>query len=766
MPRLSDLLSDKLKKRLVTEPRKPPSPPRRSPAPSPVPAVKTAPAPVVPLPDFVAIDVETTGLDFAADRVIEIGAVKFTGGRPGAEFSSLVNPGVPLPAVITDLTGITGADLSGAPPFAAIAPDLLSFIGNLPLCGHQITFDLTFLNRELERAGAATAEPIGRQSLDTVLLSKILLQSGTRFSLKSVSDSLDVSLTNAHRALADAKASGEVAALLIPKIAGLPRHVLQTMAAAAPASLLKTLVFKALGREPARVCIRTRTAGAPEQKLAVPDSPRPVETGRIREIFEAGGNLEKNMAAFLPRASQRDMAVEVAEAFNTGSILCAEAGTGTGKSLAYLVPAALWALANRTRVVVASRTRNLQDQLMSRDLPLVAAFAGPGFRFCVLKGRASYLCLNKWELLLRGEAGNLSVRERFAVLPLIPWVEATATGDIEEQNQFNPKWFQKVWSLISAESHAGSRHTCEGRHCRFYRHCFLQLARQKALSSHILVINHALFFTEMGGTESFLGRIGSIVFDEAHHLESGGHRYLRVELDTNRVSLFMEHMNNLVRDIADTKGNGTLARRGVALKSALKRSRKHAMAFLDSITVWAKARMAGGADGAAEYQIPVKENDFSGNIEAPAFANTLETLKDELHQLKQDLSGDAPAAGAFERLREEVPACQEMTSQLAADLSYLIAAKTEDHAFWAEGNTAKGWTKLCGVPLDVAGLLSTLWSSLPGAIVFTSATLSVARSADYFAGSVGLGQHQARTAVRFFPSPFAKEQALMGAVKN
>jgi ATP-dependent DNA helicase DinG len=764
MPRLSDLLPDKLKKRLFTEPRKPPAGKRRGPVP---PVRKAQPqAPAVPIPDFTAIDVETTGLDFSSDRVIEIGAVRFLNGRPEAEYSSFVNPGVALPPVITELTGITDADVAPAPPFAEIVPKLLSFIGGLPLCGHQIIFDLTFLNKELERAGAQAPVPIGRQSLDTVLLSKILLQSGTRFSLKSVSDTLDVPLTNAHRALADAKASGEVAVLLIPKIAELPRPVLQTMAAAAPASFLKTLIFTALGGDHPRVSIRTRTIDEARQKLAIPDSYLPVSTGEIRKIFSAGGSLEKHMpAAFSPRSSQRDMAVEVAEALNTRSILLAEAGTGTGKSLAYLVPAALWALSNKTRIVVASRTRNLQDQLVSKDLPVVAAVAGGAFRFSVLKGRANYLCLNRWEQLLRGEAGNLSVRERFAVLPLIPWVESTATGDIEEQNQFNPKWFQKVWGLISAEGQGGGRQTCEGKRCRYFRHCFLQQARQKALSSHIVIINHALFFSEMGGTESFLGKIGSIIFDEAHHLESGGHRYLRVELDTNRISLFLEQLNNLVQRLSDMKGNAVLAGHSGTLKSLLKRARKHAMAFLDSITGWAKTRIPAAA-GAAEYQIPVTADDFAGNIEAPAFANALDMIKDELHQLKQDLPAGAHPAIVLERLKEEVPACQERTSQLAADLAYLVAAQTEDHAFWAEGNAEKGWTKLCGVPLDVAGLLSSIWAGLPGTVVFTSATLSVARSPDYFFNSVGLEPHRARTAVRCFPSPFTKDQTLMGAVKD
>ena len=594
MPRLSDLLSEKLKKQLAA----PPGKRRHEPAPAQRPASLP---PTAPLPDFVAIDVETTGLDFSSERVTEIGAVKFTGGRHAGEFSSLVNPGVPIPPAITDLTGITDADVAAAPPFAAIAPQLLAFIGDLPLCGHQITFDVTFLNKELERAGQRM---IGKLSLDTVLLSKILLQSGMRFSLKSVSDKLDVTLTNAHRALADAKASGEIATLLIPKIAELPSHVRRTMAAAAPASFLKTLIFATLGNAHPAVSIQTSQTETAAPRLPIPAAFRTIETSNIRSIFSGGGGLEKNMPSFTLRQSQLSMAVEVAEAFNTRSILVAEAGTGTGKTLAYLIPASLWALANNTRIVVATRTRNLQDQLMSKELPLVATIAGAGgLRYSVLKGRANYLCLYRWERLLLGEAGNLSIRERFAILPLIPWVESTATGDIEEQNQFNPKWFQKVWDLISAESHAGDRHGCGGRHCPFFKSCFLQRARQKAQSSHIVIINHALFFSETGKADSFLGKIGSIIFDEAHHLESGGHRFLRVELDTNRISLFLEQLNNLVQRIGDTKGNDALAAHGTRLKSHLKKVRKYATAFLELINAWALGKKYEALAGAAGYQI-------------------------------------------------------------------------------------------------------------------------------------------------------------------
>jgi predicted DnaQ family exonuclease/DinG family helicase len=762
MPRLSDLLSDKLKAQLIAETKKkapPPSvpdhrqsvPDHRQSGPSPA----RPPAPAVPVPDFVAVDVETTGLDFATDRIIEIGAVKFIAGKASGEFASFVNPGMPIPALITDLTGITGADTATAPPFETVAPNLLAFIGDLPVCGHQVFFDLTFINKALDRAGLHT---IGEKSLDTALLSKILLQSGIRFSLKSVSDSLDVTLDNAHRALFDARASGEIAVLLVPKLARLPQRVRQTMAAAAPASFLKTLIFKSLGDSRPRVIVRERGDAINLPKLASPETFREIDVETTGKIFSPGGALEKALPSFVLRESQRTMAADVAGAFNTQSLLVAEAGTGTGKSLAYLVPAALWALGNGCRVFVATRTRNLQDQLLSKELPLVSRLTEGKLRYTTLKGRGNYLCLNRFERLLRGEAGNLSIRERFAVLPLIPWVETTDTGDIEEQNQFNPKWFAKIWDLISADSRG-----CEGHRCGFFRTCFLQRARQKAAGSHLVVINHALFYAEMGMANPFLGPIDSIIFDEAHHLESGGHRCLRVELDTNRVSLFLEELNNLVQSMTDFKGSLGIAACGKDLKSQLKRVRKYSQSLLESVQEWAKAHRGEGA-ARAEYEIPVHQGDWASNVEVPAFNNALEALRDLLYQLKQELVADN--GKDLDLMKEAAASCQERTSQLIADLGYLISAQTEDHAFWVEGNFEKGWTKLCGVPLDIASLLSPVWQGCRGAVVFTSATLSVARSVDYFFNSVGLPALRERTAVSFYATPFGSHQTIRGAIRN
>jgi predicted DnaQ family exonuclease/DinG family helicase len=449
------------------------------------------------------------------------------------------------------------------------------------------------------------------------------------------------------------------------------------------------------------------------------------------------------------------MAHKVAESLNDQSILIAEAGTGTGKSLAYLVPAAIWALKNKCRVVVSTRTKNLQDQLITKDLPLVRDITNENLTFSVLKGRSNYICLGNWKRVLTGEIGNLSPRERFAILPLIPWVESTETGDIEEQNQFNPKWFNKIWNVISSESHE-----CRGRRCSHFQSCFYQTARAKALSSNILVINHALFYSDLCAGNSFLGQIGSIIFDEAHHLESSGHRFLRVELDTSRINLLTEVLNNLVIHIGDLQEEKQIYTIGKEIRSLLKHFRKNSQDFLHELSSWAAQQQ-----NLNEFQIGYDKTLFNSLLRAPSFEYSINEIADQLHALKQAILAHQQA-DAFKEIEEEAVTCAERISQLKADYLYVSQAVTEDHVFWLEGNLERGWVKACGVPLDISGILSDVWARCTGGIVFTSATLSVSNSVSYFKKGSGILAHDAKTSVEFFKSPFGAHQMIMGSVAN
>ncbi|MDR0331245.1 MAG: DEAD/DEAH box helicase family protein [Chitinispirillales bacterium] len=707
------------------------------------------------VPDFVALDVETTGLDFKHDRVIEVGAVRFVNGKPEAEFSTFVNAGVPIPDHISRLTHITDDDIRPAPSFGDVAMRLLEFIGSLPICGHQTEFDLTFVNAELKRALLPDISP---QIIDTALMSRILLQRVGRYSLKHACSALNVTLNNAHRALHDAKASGELAVRLIPELNDLPLEVRQALAAFAPGSMFKTLAIKSLGG--ARYGVNLKSGEPLEDKQLKIDTPEQylkVDAEQIERVFSDNVKASGVINGFCARPAQKEMALRVTRALNDGRILAAEAGTGTGKSLAYLVPAAAHALKNNCRVIVSTHTRNLQDQLITKDLPAAAALCGGELRYTKLKGRNNYLCRARFYKLLRGEIGSLSPRERNAVLPLIVWSQATESGDIEEQTFFNPKWFFKAWNLISAESLE-----CAGRKCAYHTTCFLQKARQLAQTSHIVVINHALFYSDVCSETSFLGAIGSIVFDEAHHLESSGHQHLRTEFDTNRATAFIDRLQNLLHAASAHKGLVNTAEFEKDLKNHLKHIRKRSNDLLSELDKWA---LSAEPKSEAEYQIAVNEGSLRGLLEPAVFDITLGELQDAFHEFRQAISA-ARDKESVDGLRDEVTACAEQASQLRADLQYLTAARTDEHVFWIEGNHEKKWVKLCGVPLDISELLSQIWSRSSGGIVFTSATLATQGSTGYFNRAVGLERFADRTESVILPSPYGAGQTLFCAFRH
>jgi Rad3-related DNA helicase len=359
--------------------------------------------------------------------------------------------------------------------------------------------------------------------------------------------------------------------------------------------------------------------------------------------------------------------------------------------------------------------------------------------------------------LLRGEVGSLSPRERNAVLPLVVWSQTTESGDIEEQTFFNPKWFFKVWNLISAEGLE-----CAGRKCPYYQTCFLQMARQLAQTSHIVVINHALFYSDVCSETSFLGAIGSIVFDEAHHLESSGHQHLRTEFDTNRTTAFIDKLQNLLHGASAHKGLVNASDFERELKSHLKHIRKRAGDLLSELDKWAQATEPKLE---AEYQIAINDESFLRLLEPAAFDIALSELQDTFHRFRQAISA-ANGKESLDGLRDEVAACADRASQLRADLQYLIAAKTEEHVFWIEGNHEKRWTKLCGVPLDISELLARIWERTSGGIVFTSATLATQGSTDYFKRAVGLEHCAGRTESVILPSPYGADQTLFCAFRH
>ena len=469
---------------------------------------------------IVAVDIETTGLNAQDDSIIEIGAVKFNGRRVEDTWTTLVNPRRPIPGFITQLTGISNNMVRQAPVLTDVISDLIAFAGSAPILGHNVTFDLTFLRQ----AGALR----DNLSIDTYELAAVLMPTASRYNLSALAQQLGVLLPATHRALDDARATHGVFIELLDKAQQLPLELLAEMVRMGePLDWQANWALQQVLRQRTKEPVQAKKAeggvhGPLFEKPVADDSPRveaeagpaAMDIDEIAAVLAPGGAFAKYFDEYEYRPQQVDMLRQVAKALSQSQHLLVEAGTGTGKSFAYLIPAAYWALQNNIRVVVSTNTINLQDQLINKDIPDLRAALNLPLRAAILKGRSNYLCPRRLAIMRHRKPET--VAEMRVLGKVLVWLLESRTGDRTEINLNGPVE-RAVWSRLSAEDEGCRLEVClkrTGGRCPFYR------AKLAAEEAHILVVNHALLLADTATGNRVLPAFDYLIVDEAHHLEA------------------------------------------------------------------------------------------------------------------------------------------------------------------------------------------------------------------------------------------------------
>ena len=363
----------------------------------------------------------------------------------------------------------------------------------------------------------------------------------------------------------------------------------------------------------------------------------------VREAFEPGSRLGQLLEEFRPRPEQTEMAVAIARTVEAGGVLVVEAGTGVGKTFSYLVPALL----SGERVLLSTATKNLQDQLFGRDLPLLVKALGLPVRTALLKGRASYLCLYRLEIARQ----ELGANDRFAARTLAAiekWSHTTYAGDLAELPGLDER--SAVIPLVTS-----TRENCLGSQCPQFRACHVNLARREAMAADVVVINHHLFFADMAVRESgvaeLLPSVNTVIFDEAHQLNEIGVQFLGKTLTTGQLLDF-------ARDLLAgglTFARGLVDWHGAA--SALETAARELRLALEKSYPGAKLRWTGfapdgvnedawrealeGVEAASAQAVAALE----GVIEmAPDFARLMERAADIAEKLELFTQPGAPGA--------------------------------------------------------------------------------------------------------------------------
>ncbi|PWH17153.1 MAG: DNA polymerase III subunit epsilon [Anaerolineae bacterium] len=469
---------------------------------------------------IVALDIETTGLDPNKDAVIEIGAIKFNGRRIEDEWTTFINPNRHIPENITALTGIEDEMVRHAPRLTEVVADLQDFVGECPVLGQNVRFDLSFLQKQR----ILLFNPV----IDTYELASVLLPTASRYNLAALGQLLGIPLPANHRALDDARVTHAVYLRLMDLAAELPLEVLaEIVRLGEPLDWDANYAFQQALRRRSRESVRARKVSTHEETgplfspstkpgpaLGLVEKAVPLDPDETASILEYNGPFSRYFENYEYRPEQVEMLRAVSNALSWSGHLMVEAGTGVGKSFAYLIPAALFAIQNRTRVVVSTNTINLQDQLIQKDIPAVRNALGLDLRAAVLKGRSNYLCPRRLQLMRKN--GPATPDEMRVLAKILVWSLGEASGDRSDINLNRPSE-REVWNRLSAEDDGCTAETCAGRmggECPFYR------ARQAALSAHILVVNHALLLSDVASGSRVIPEYQYLIIDEAHHLES------------------------------------------------------------------------------------------------------------------------------------------------------------------------------------------------------------------------------------------------------
>ncbi len=434
----------------------------------------------------------------------------------------------------------------------------------------------------------------------------------------------------------------------------------------------------------------------------------------LHEFFAPGGLLARSGMAWEFRRGQMEMAQAVERAFSDNRHLIVEAGTGTGKTLAYLLPALRACAATGRRVIVSTGTKNLQEQLFFKDVPFLESLLGP-LRVCYMKGRANYVCRHKL-FALRSQPILNGLEEIEQYQAIAEWEKTTETGDRAEIDDLPEA--SLVWAKLDARSEA-----CLGQTCPDYGRCFVTEMRRRAAESDIVIVNHHLFFADMavrqqaGGAPDagVLPEAGIVIFDEAHELEDVASSYFGISLSNLK-------FEELARDVE------TLLRARGELKSEVVTAGQ---------LIRERARMFFGA-----LPLRAAESSRPGDSRMP-FTNREEFLESQgdlylsllnaLHRMEGELGRLANA--------EEAPSLRRRTGMVREQLKFLMESEDRNTVFWLERRGGRQMsTHLQATPIDVSGLLRELLFENYPSVVLTSATLTVQGGFSHIRKRLGLDE--------------------------
>ena len=714
---------------------------------------------------YVVIDLETTGNSpKKGDKIIQFAAVVIENGRIVDQFSSLLYPNQSIPIFIEELTGITDQMVQDAPLFAEIAPKVMELLNGAYFVAHNVLFDLSFLQEELIIAGY---EGFFGPILDTVELSRILFPSSDSFKLTDLAVQEELQHDRPHQADSDAYVTGELLLILFEKLRNLPLLTLRQLYKLSGGlkgdldELLEDLIRikeSTIEQVPQQLeqyrglFLKKRSneyETMERQRIDYPNSDKDKEE-LLKNAFP---NFEK-------RSGQFRMMDIVYEAFHEEHHAIIEAGTGVGKSLAYLLPAVITAVLKNEPIIISTYTTQLQEQLLHHDIPLLKKAVQIPFKVVMIKGKNHYIHLEKFVRSLRENDDNYDTT--LTKMQILCWLTETTTGDRDELNLSSGG--QLFWHKIKHDENIFSgEHLCKTRD-------FYLKTKQDAREADLIITNHSLLLTDLVSEQSILPHSDMVIIDEVHHFESVAGKYLGSKFDYASTRFLLQRIGvreqkQLAYKIEKVLEQTSSWDEGKNDYMELNRLMTELLLEMDDLFKIIAVYAEKNAKNKSHSRISCSLSSYSKKesmVLKAGLERFLFLLSDYIKIFSSccnrlEKNGDMKSEKQ-QMVLSEMGSWLNDAKKTVTSIRQMILQSKESHVYWIETDTRakQNKTTIYSQPIAISEQLKELFFEKKKSVVMTSATLTVKGSFQFAMKELGLNgmsclQEQ-------IPSPFHYDQ--------
>jgi predicted DnaQ family exonuclease/DinG family helicase len=693
--------------------------------------------------------------------ILEVAAIHVRGEEEVDHVAELANPGR-IPLTLQKKTGVDEEHVAGRCDPRKALKRVLDFVDDGTVVVHDAPTFLGFLEE-------SHIHPPGKV-VDCLELARIALPTLSDFSLEALGDELQVDPPEMYRALDLARLTSKLWNGLTERLLRLPEQVLKVLFQFAEyaedplADVLAELANRKAGfdlsgsdgMDLGGIFPDMRELFSRAQKYGLSEPAAVVlDTGKICKMFEPDGAIGRNLSGYEPRQEQVEMVREVCRAFNGPHHLMFEAGTGTGKSMAYLLPAIAWACQNKDKVIVSTNTKNLQGQLFYKDLPFLERLFEDRFKPALLKGRQNYLCLRRLLHVIDHFRSELAdEREAVAMMPLVSWAATTEDGDLSGCRGLLHD--NAAYSLVPKVTASGDE--CAGKACSVRNSCFVRRARSLAQLADLIVVNHALLLSDVALDQPHLPLSNCVIFDEAHNVEEVATEALAVTADTLG---FYRVTRRLWRKRKDGSGTGMVAtilgivRRQLPENGAVARDtvRDVAQGVIESVDDVVNGTreffelLAEPFESVPAYEDkimldecrPAITMDSGVGESAVELDKKVRKLMERIEDLAESLEINSSHVEEAEELATDLRGQQSRLKEAMEAVLFILERSGEDYVYWLERRSQRNryYYSMHAAPLEIGRFMRDFFFEDRRTVILTSATMRVSRRFDYIKERLG-----------------------------